>query len=340
MKNIKNLSLLELKDILKIGGYPAFSATQIFDWMYKKDVFDFGKMSNIPKGTRAFFSEYFSFSKIIMVKSEKSNDGTEKFLFKLDDDYLIETVLIPENERHTLCISTQVGCKFGCKFCVSGIDGFKRNLEPAEIIDQFIEVKKLISPGKITNIVFMGIGEPLDNFNNLIKTINILQEKQGINFGRKRITISTSGIAPKMDELLDLDLGVKLSVSLHAADDVKRSQIMPINKKYSLEQIMKIVKRFSRKKILITFEYILIKDLNASAQDARNLAKILKGIKYKLNIIPFNDSDDFDWNAPSNQDIDNFKLLLKDNKLKFTMRKPRGQDIKAACGQLKAEFTK
>lgn len=338
MKNIKNYTLEELKNNIKEKGYSQFLATQIFDWIYRKDVLDFKKMSNISKQARVLFSEYFYFSKIILIKSQRSDDSTEKFLFKLEDNHLIETVLIPEKIRNTLCISTQVGCKFGCKFCLSGVDGFKRNLEPAEIINQFLEVKKFIVPKKITNVVFMGIGEPLDNFDNLIKSIKILQEKLGINFGRQRICISTSGIVPKMEELLKLNLGIKLSISLHSGFEDKRSSIMPVNKKFPLKDLIRLAKKFSKKRIPITFEYVLIKDFNDSADDVKNLVQILKGMKYKLNIIPYNNSDQFQWSAPNKNDIDNFKNELVKNKLKFTIRKSRGQDIKAACGQLKAEF--
>jgi 23S rRNA (adenine2503-C2)-methyltransferase len=277
----------------------------------------------------------------LKIKKEKtSKDGTRKFLFELSDGNYIETVLIPEGKRLTLCVSSQVGCKYKCSFCMSGQGGFKRNMNISEIMNQFLQVSDEVLPKKITNIVFMGIGEPLDNFQNVTKAIENLTNSAGINFSSSRISISTCGLVPEIRKLIDSETGVKLSISLHASSDELRNKLMPINKKYPLKDLMAVLREFSRKKkSAVTFEYVLIEGMNVSEQDARKLVKLLHGIHAKLNLIPYNASA-FKWKVPDKEKIRNFTEILKKKGIFYTLRKSKGQDIEAACGQLRANYGK
>jgi len=336
MKDIKNYTLEELDNVLKKEGYPAFCAEQIFNWVYKRNIDDFSKMSDLSKDARQYLKSNFYISFLKTLERRISVDGTEKFLFALGDKNTIETVIIPKGKRNTLCVSTQVGCRYGCKFCVSGLFGFKRNLKVSEILNQFIKVSSIITPKAITNMVFMGIGEPLDNFDNLVKSISIITSSFGIHFGRRRITISTCGITPKIKELLNRDLGVKLSISLHSADNRKRSLLMPVNKLYPLAGLIVQAKQYSKKyKFPVTFECILIKDVNSKVDDALKLSHLLKRLRYKVNIIPYNPAPAFKWQTPSFYDINSFTRVLKEKGVFFTLRRARGRDVEAACGQLR-----
>ncbi len=337
-ENLGEFNLEELRVFLEKNGYPRFYANQIFGWVYKKRVKDFDLMTDISKEGRRFLKNNFYFPSLELIKREVSWDGTEKFLFRLEDNSKIETVLIPEGKRITLCVSTQVGCKFKCRFCVSGLSGFKRNLKASEIISQFLEVER-ISKYRITNIVFMGIGEPLDNFENLIKSIEIITTPCGIYFGKRRICISTIGITPMIRKLKELKIGIKLSISLHSADEKIRTFLMPGTKKFPLKELMKTIRDFSKgERFPVTFEYLMIKDINSQKDDALKLSKLLKGINCKINLISYNPSPYFKWQTPSQEDIEVFKRILRKAGIFFTVRRPRGQDIKAACGQLRAEF--
>ncbi|MCK4519970.1 MAG: 23S rRNA (adenine(2503)-C(2))-methyltransferase RlmN [Candidatus Omnitrophica bacterium] len=334
MKDIKDYCLGELKNLLEKENYPGFCAQQIFGWIYKKRVKDFNSMANIPKELKNFLRENFYLSSIALLKKEKSQDSTEKFLFKLKDGLAIETVLIPQGLRSTLCVSTQVGCKFKCTFCASGKKGLKRNLTSSEIINQYLNISGPASINKVTNIVFMGIGEPLDNFENTIKSIKILTDSAGIGFPERRISISTCGLVPQIEELARLNLGIKLSISLHSADDAARSKLMPVNKQYPLKELIPAVRRFSRAmKYPVTFEYALIGDINTKKSDAEKLANLMKTIKGKVNLIPYNGIS-HKFKPPTQQAIESFKEELKKRGVLFTSRKSRGQDINAACGQL------
>lgn len=340
MENIKNYTFHELKEFFKKNAMSAFLASQIFDWIYKKGLEDFDLMNNIAINKRDFLKSTFCFSRLKILAQEISRDSTKKFLFGLKDSSAIESVLIPQKERNTLCVSTQVGCKFACKFCLSGELSFKRNLEVCEIVDQYLEVARAIKPAKITNIVFMGIGEPLDNFDNLVKSINILTCSKGLNFGATRISVSTAGLTSSIKDLTALKLGVRLSISLHATDNQNRSKIMPINKKYPLEGLLAAAKDFastSRKPVI--FEYVLIKGLNASLDCARSLSKLLNPINSKLNLILYNPACG-KFEALSDKEIEAFTNELKKRKVFYTIRQSRGQDISAACGQLKAKWLK
>lgn len=336
MKDIKDYCLRELEEKLTEENYPKFCARQIFGWLYKKRTKDFSSMVNIPKELRKFLKESFYLSSLALLSKEKSRDNTEKFLFQLEDASVIEAVLIPLGPRNTLCISTQVGCKYKCTFCISGKEGFRRNLTPAEIINQYLDIPDLTSNNRVTNIVFMGIGEPLDNFENTINSIRILTDPAGINFSKRRISLSTCGLVPQIERLAQLNLGIKLSISLHSADDKVRSQLMPVNRQYPLKELIPAVRRFSRAvKYPVTFEYALIGDINTKKSDAEKLANLMKTIKGKVNLIPYNGISQ-DAKSLTHQDIESFKEELRKRGVLFTSRKSRGQDINAACGQLKA----
>ncbi|MCK4912834.1 MAG: 23S rRNA (adenine(2503)-C(2))-methyltransferase RlmN [Candidatus Omnitrophica bacterium] len=338
MEAIYNFTEKDLKDKLTSNGFPGYTGRQVFEWVYKKRVSNFDSMSNLSKKLKEFLRKSFSITKLKLIKKEKSTDKTEKYLFELEDGMAIEAVLIPEKERSTLCVSTQVGCKFKCLFCVSGQDGFKRNLTASEIIGQYFAVADLKAPLKVTNIVFMGIGEPLDNFDNTIKSINILMNSAGINFSKRRISISTCGLVPEIKELAKLKLGIKLSVSLHSAENDIRDKLMPINKKYPIEELMLATREFSKvSKDLVTFECVLIEGINTSVDDARKLAKLLNRVNGKANLIPYNGSSP-EIKAPTQEQLDIFTQELKDRSAFFTLRKSRGQDINAACGQLKVKY--
>jgi 23S rRNA (adenine2503-C2)-methyltransferase len=333
MNCIYNFSLEELKKKLSQKGFSAYRAKQIFAWIYKEKAQDFSLMTNIAKVKRKELVKMFSFLNFKILKKEKSKDGTQKYLFQLADQETIETVLIPEKQRSTLCVSTQVGCRFNCKFCASKIGGFIRNLTPAEIVNQYLQLSR---ENKITNIVFMGIGEPLDNFKNAINAIKILTEPAGINFTNKRISISTCGLSDKIKELAELNLDIKLSVSLHATLDKKRNELMPINKKYPLADLIKAIKYYNqRQKYPVTFEYILLADFNIDDLDVRRLAKLVKTTRAKLNLIPYNPTG-ATLKPPDLEKIDNFKKRLKKANIIFTLRRERGSDIEAACGQLRS----
>ncbi|MFA5008122.1 MAG: 23S rRNA (adenine(2503)-C(2))-methyltransferase RlmN [Candidatus Omnitrophota bacterium] len=334
-EDIKNYTLEELKNYFKDRSIPSYSAGQVFGWIYSKRVEKFELMTDISKGTRDFLSRNFYFSKLKILKREISLDKTEKFLFGLNDATSIESVLIPEGSRFTLCVSSQVGCKYNCKFCISGSRGLKRNLSASEIVNQYLIIRDLVGD-KITNMVFMGIGEPLDNFEMTVKAIRIFTEHKGLDFGKRRISISTCGIIPQIEELLRLKLGVKLSVSLHSADSEIRSRIMPVNRKYPLIELIKTLRNFSKsEKYPITFEYALFGSLNTSKLDAQKLAQLLKGINCKINLIPYNATQGI-FKEPASSEIEGFCNELYKTGLFYTLRKSRGQDIRAACGQLYA----
>ncbi|MDP8259963.1 MAG: 23S rRNA (adenine(2503)-C(2))-methyltransferase RlmN [Candidatus Gygaella obscura] len=338
MNDIKQYSLNELKSVFKTMNLPSFAAVQVFDWVYKKRTEDFDKMSNLSKATRGLLKENFFCSYHKIVERIKSRDNTEKFLFKLDDSALIEIVVIPEKTRTTLCVSTQVGCKFNCKFCMSAIGGFNRNLTAAEIINQFLVVLDLIRPERITNIVFMGIGEPLDNYNNLTKAIDILQEPLGLGLSKRRLCVSTCGIIPNIERLAQGYPLIKLSVSLHSAFSDKRTQIMPVNKKYPLDRLIESLKSVARiQKFPVTFEYVLLDGFNDSKEDALELTRILDRLRSKVNLIVYNRSS-LSFKASKEKAIKEFTLVLKNKGVVFTLRRSRGEDIDAACGQLRASW--
>jgi 23S rRNA (adenine2503-C2)-methyltransferase len=333
--NLTDYTLADLTEYFTAVNLPRFSAGQVFDWVYKKRVEEFNKMTNISKQTKEVLQENFSLTHLKLLKREKSSDATEKFLWQLSDGSKIESVLIPEKERLTLCLSTQVGCKFKCSFCLSGLKGFKRNLGAHEIIGQYLEVYA-ITKHRVTNIVFMGIGEPLDNFENTVKAICIFREEKGLGLAKRRICISTCGLVPEINKLAQLKLGIKLSISLHSANNLIRTQLMPINKRYPLAELIASARAFSAaEKYPVTFEYVLISGINSDTQSALALVRLLRGINAKINLMVYNCST-LAFRPPSAKEVESFVAVLKKDKAFFTLRRARGQDINAACGQLRA----
>ncbi len=338
-KNICDFSLEELEKVFLAWGEQKFHAKQVFSWIYQKGAIDFAGMSDLPAGLREKIEENFCLQELNLIKVVKSSDGTEKFLFKLKGEDLIEAVTIPVKDRLTGCVSTQVGCKFACRFCASGLFGFKRNLSCSEIINEILFLKNKSAFRKLTHIVFMGTGEPLDNYIEVLKAIRIINSSTGLNIGARRITISTAGVIAGIEELAREGLQVELSVSLHAADDKTRSLIMPINKIYPLKKLISACREYFKKtNRQVTFEYILIKGLNSSLQSARILSKILTGFDCKLNLIPANPVEKLGIEPPDKKEILLFKDTLLKNRVKVTLRKPRGEDIEAACGQLRLQY--
>jgi 23S rRNA (adenine2503-C2)-methyltransferase len=343
--DIKSLLLSELEEEVRKLGEPNYRAGQIVDWLYQKRVETFEKMTDLPQVLRARLSEKFSFDKTDIVRVLGSQDTTRKFLFRLSDDSLIESVLIPaspalygdRSDRRTICVSTQVGCAYGCKFCASGLEGFSRNLGASEIIDQFIAVERA-SGDKIDNVVFMGMGEPLANFDHVMRAIRIINAPWGLGMGARHITISTSGLAPQIRRLADEPLQIRLAVSLHGATDEVRNQIMPINRRYNIDTLLAACDYYvERKKQRITFEYILIENVNDSENQAHLLAKHARRVSAKVNLIPYNSVEGLLWTRPSRNRQEKFLSILRDAGIAATLRREKGHDIEAACGQLRLQ---
>ncbi|MDD2679570.1 MAG: 23S rRNA (adenine(2503)-C(2))-methyltransferase RlmN [Candidatus Omnitrophica bacterium] len=342
MKDIKELTLKGLEEKLKSFGAQAYHARQIFSWIYKKAALDFGQMSDLPAGVRVKLKENFYINGLRIIKRLESSDGTRKLLLALKDANLIEAVIIPVKERVTGCVSAQVGCKWACSFCASGLSGFKRNLTCSEIIDEVLYLKKESLPRALTHLVFMGTGEPLDNYAQVLAAVKIINSPLGFNIGARRITLSTSGVIPGIQRLSGEGLQVELSVSLHAADDALRSKLMPVNKKYPLKDLIKTCKDYSaRTNRQVTFEYILIKGVNSSLENARDLSRLLSGWKLaKVNLIPSNSISELKVEPPPRSDILLFKGCLVKHGVNTTLRRERGEDINAACGQLRLSYAK
>ncbi|MBL7210647.1 MAG: 23S rRNA (adenine(2503)-C(2))-methyltransferase RlmN [Candidatus Omnitrophica bacterium] len=342
MDDIKSLTLKELERILKEWGASAFHAKQIFSWIYKKGAADFEKMSNLPQQLRRRLGEKFYICGLQLAEHLVSGDGTEKFLFKLRNGNLVEAVVIPADKRITACISTQAGCRWACAFCASGLSGFKANLNTGEIIEQLLYLKGHFRQKRITHVVFMGTGEPLDNYDNLLKAARIINSPEALGIGARKITISTCGIIPGIRRLAGEGMQLELSVSLHAADERIRSGLMPVNKKYPLKDLIPVCKEYVKKTgRQITFEYILLKGLNSSLQNARELVILLKGMELaKVNLIPSNPVKELKVRPPQKKQIQAFKKYLLKHGVNVTIRRPRGEDIEAACGQLRHRYEK
>lgn len=341
MRDIKELGPEELKDQIKIIGWPVFHAQQILSWIYDFAVEDFSQMSNLPEGLRAALAKKFSLKSMNLLERKDSSDRTQKLLLKLNDGNLIEAVSIPTEKRVTGCVSTQAGCKFGCFFCASGQRGFRRNLSAAEILDQIIYLKRSSLPKKLTHVVFMGVGEPLDNYDNVLEAVRRINSPHGFKIGARRITISTCGIIPGIARLARERMQIELSVSLHASDDATRSGLLPINKKYPIKELILACRQYILEtNRQVTFEYILISGVNSSLQNAFNLIKILKGLNCKVNLIPANPVKGLEVSPADKKESVDFKDLLVKSGLIVTLRRPRGQDIDAACGQLRLKYEK
>jgi 23S rRNA (adenine2503-C2)-methyltransferase len=342
MKDIKELNLKELEEQFLSWGQPKYRAKQVFAWIYKKAAADFSAMSDLPEDLRKKLEKEFFIVGLELADLQRSVDGTAKFLFQLKDKALVEAVSIPAAKRITGCVSTQVGCKFGCKFCASGLKGFKRNLSCGEILEEVLYLKNNALDAELTHIVFMGTGEPLDNYENVLSAIRLINSPAAFNIGARRITISTCGIIPGINRLALEDLQVELSVSLHSAVDSVRSRLMPVNNKYPLGALIKCCREYIAKtNRQITFEYILIKGVNADLAAAQSLAGLLKGLRLaKVNLIPANCVPESKINPPDRAQTAAFKGALLKAGLNVTLRRERGQDIDAACGQLRLKYEK
>lgn len=337
-KNIKDFSPKQLEDYFcKIGEKP-YRSKQISKWIYQKNADSYDSMTDLSIGLRERLqSDLQLSSSLSLVNEQKSKDETIKYLFELHDEKRIETVLIPDSKRLTLCVSSQVGCALGCTFCLTGVVGKIRNLRPSEIVDQFLFVSSKINKS-ITNIVFMGMGEPLDNLENLITALEILTDKNFVGMSSRRITVSTSGLANRIKEL-GKRISINLSISLNASNDELRNELMPINKRFPIKQLIDSTKNFpfpSRK--LLTFEYVLLKGVNDFDKNAYELTDLLKRLRCKINLIPCNESFPLPYKTPSKDRILSFQQILISSGINAKIRKNRGRDILGACGQLAARY--
>ena len=338
-ENIFSLSLNALEATLENAGFQKFRAKQIYHWLYVRHIDDFDKMDNLPKNLKAYLKENFTTQQVSICKKEQSIDGSVKYLFATQDNLTYESVFLKMKEdKFTLCLSSQVGCKVGCSFCLTAKGGFVRNLNAGEIVYQVWAIKKDqgIPQNKAINIVYMGMGEPLDNLDNVVSAIEILSTLDGLSISTRRQTISTSGIAPKIKKLGALNLGVQLAISLHAVDDKLRSELMPINKAYNIQAVIDEVAQFpidSRKRVM--FEYLVIDGLNDGLDSAKKLVALLNKIKAKVNLIYFNPHEGSKYKRPSIEKVEAFREFLLKKGLLCTIRESKGLDISAACGQLR-----
>lgn len=335
--DIKNLTLQELEAYISGLGKERFRAKQIFKWLYQMDAMSFDEMTNVSKEFRAVLQERAEISNLIPEAVEASADGTRKYLFRLKDGSAVESVLIPDEGRNTLCISSQVGCAMKCAFCLTGTFGLDRNLTTAEIVNQVCAVKR---EHPVNNIVFMGMGEPLHNLGGVIPAVKILTDPDGFQLSTRKVTVSTSGLVPEMAEL-GRGCTVNLAVSLNATTDEVRDQIMPINRRYPLKELLAACKAFplpSRR--WITMEYVMIRDLNDTLDDAKRLVRLISNIPSKVNLIPFNEHEGCGFRTPTQESIDRFHKYLLDKNVTVITRSSRGGDISAACGQLKGKLDK
>ena len=362
--DIKSLTREELEAEFKRWNEPAYRVTQLLEWLYARRVKSWDAMTNLPKPLREKLSKTFSLHSLELIRKQGAQDTTQKFLWKLADGSLIESVLIPANpalygeasDRHTLCISTQVGCAYGCKFCASGLDGWKRNLTPDEIVEQVLAVERQNESSSssssssteqtitrtrtttrtIDNIVVMGMGEPLANYEHLLKALKILNAPWGGGIGARKITISTSGLAPQIRRLAAEPLQFRLAISLHGATDVVRNRIMPVNRKYPLKELVAACEQYQiQKGRMLTFEYILIAGVNDSIAQAAPLAALAKKLFAKVNLIPYNAVEGLQWQRPDEKVCEAFLRALEKQKVTATLRREKGHDIDAACGQLR-----
>lgn len=335
MKNIKNYDLEELKIELKELGEKPFRAEQIFRWLYEEKVQDFEEMTNLSLELRKKLKETYTIGNFNIIKKQQSKDRTIKYLMDVLDTNAIETVLMKYHHGNSICVSSQIGCKMGCKFCASTGIPFIRNLTSGEIIEQIIKVEQ-DTKERISNVVFMGIGEPLDNYENVVKAIRIINHPKGLNIGARHISISTSGLVPKIYKLAQENIQCTLSISLHATNNEKRSKMMPINKTYPIEELMKACKDYIAKtNRRISFEYALAKDKNDNLEDAKELIKVLKGMLCHVNLIPINKIEKGEYAKSTNENIIKFRDYLNEHGIVATIRRELGSDIDAACGQLR-----
>ena len=338
-KNIKNFDLDVLKEELKNIGEKPFRAEQIFKWIYQDKVTTFDEMTNLSLDLRKKLEENYTLGNFKIVRKLESVDGTKKYLFDVQDGQgnLIESVLMQYHHGYTICVSSQIGCKMGCKFCASTGIPFSRDLEAGEIVEQLLAIERDLGI-RISNIVFMGIGEPLDNYDNVMESIKILNNPKGLGIGARHISISTSGLVPKIYEMADRQMQCTLSVSLHSSNNKTRSEMMPINNAYPIEELIAACKYYIEKtNKRISFEYALAKDNNDNLDDAKKLVQLLKGMLAHVNLIPINKIEDGKYTKSTNENIIKFRDYLNDHGIVATIRRELGSDISAACGQLRKQ---
>ena len=371
LKDIKSLTRDELEARFKSWEQPVYRVTQLLEWLYPRRVTEWEAMTNLPRPLREKLRQTYSLQTLELVRKQGSRDSTQKFLWRLHDHLLIESVLIPANpalygdasDRHTLCVSTQVGCAYGCKFCASGLDGWKRNLTPDEIVEQFLAVERWHDSSSssnpteepitrtrtttrtnerlIDNLVIMGMGEPLANYDNLLQALRILNAPWGGGIGARKITISTSGLAPQIRRLAAEPLQFRLAISLHGATDEVRNKIMPVNRKYPLKELVAAGEEYQEQKgRMLTFEYILIAGVNDSVGQAKPLAALARRLFAKVNLIPYNKVEGLPWERPDEETQEKFLAALEKQKVIATLRREKGHDIDAACGQLRLKTEK
>jgi 23S rRNA (adenine2503-C2)-methyltransferase len=372
LKDIKSLTRDELETRFKAWEQPVYRVGQLFEWLYVHRVSNWEAMTNLPKPLREKLGKDFLLQTLELVRKQGARDTTQKFLWRLHDHSLIESVLIPANpalygdasDRHTLCVSTQVGCAYGCKFCASGLDGWKRNLTPDEIVEQVLAVERWNASSSsssssssnpteepiartrtttnerlIDNVVIMGMGEPLANYDNLLQALRILNAPWGGGIGARKITISTSGLAPQIRKLAAEPLQFRLAISLHGATDAVRNKIMPVNRKYPLKELVAACEEYQGQKgRMLTFEYILIAGVNDSIEQAKPLAALARRLFAKVNLIPYNKVEGLPWERPAEEVQEKFLAVLEKQKVIVTLRREKGHDIDAACGQLRLKI--
>ena len=342
-KSIYSLQLDECKEWLQENGEKPFRAEQIFDWLYKKRVTSFEDMSNLSKGLRDKLASQFQITTLNTAIQQTSADGTIKFLFELHDGYSIETVLMRHEYGNSVCVTTQVGCRIGCTFCASTLGGLKRHLEAGEIVAQVVKVQKALDETneRVSSVVIMGIGEPFDNYDNMLAFLKIINHDKALNIGARHITVSTSGIIPKIYQFADENMQINFAISLHAPNTELRTRLMPINKAYKLDDLMKSVRYYIDKTgRRISFEYGLFGGVNDSTEHAEELADLIKGLKCHVNLIPVNYVPERDYVRTPREKIFAFEKTLKNRGINVTIRREHGHDIDAACGQLRAKERK
>jgi 23S rRNA (adenine2503-C2)-methyltransferase len=339
--DLKNLSPSELHQFLQSFGKERYRTIQILRWLYQKGAQSFDEMTNLSKRFRRELSEISFISTLRPIRVEEAKDGTKKFLFQLEDGNRIESVLIPDKTRLTLCLSTQVGCAFRCRFCLTGTMGWKRDLTVSEILNQILAVKKILPDRtSLTNIVLMGMGEPLANYENTLKAIGLMLYPDAFKFSSRRVTLSTVGLLPELERLSKEKISFRLAISLNASEEETRSYLMPINRQYPLRKILALCKTFPlRPRSRITFEYVMVGGSNDSSEDAKKLIKIVKGIPSKINLIPLNEAPGIPLNRPPDERVKRFQEILMEGGLTAIVRTSKGSEISAACGQLHAKET-
>ena len=339
--DIKSLDLNELTDVLTGMGEKAFRAKQMYEWMHVKLAEDFSAMTNVSKPLQEKCREIFLYTALQVVRVQESKlDGTKKFLFGLSDGNLIESVWMKYKHGNSVCVSSQVGCRMGCRFCASTIDGLERSLTPSEMLDQIYTIQRLTGE-RVSNVVIMGSGEPMDNYDNVLKFVRLLTDEHGLNISQRNVTVSTCGIVPKMMELAEEDLQITLAISLHASSDEKRKKLMPIANKYSMKELMDACRYyFDKTGRRLTFEYSLVGGVNDTDEDAKELSVLLSGLNCHVNLIPVNPIKERDFVESKAHRIQEFKNKLEKKQINVTIRREMGRDIDGACGQLRRSHMK